>query len=58
LYNLSFGFWCLPLIFPWRSWQSGSMFFVFLMTGIWGLMFAATFAKTDFLYQPIALHFG
>lgn len=34
------------------------MTFVFLMTGIWGTMFAITFAKTKSLYLPIGLHFG
>lgn len=34
------------------------MTFVFVMTGIWGAMFAITFAKTKSLYLPIGLHFG
>lgn len=31
---------------------------VFVMTGIWGLMFAYAYAKTKTLYLPIGLHFG
>lgn len=34
------------------------MLFIFLMTGIWGFMFAVAFARTRSLYLPIALHFG
>lgn len=34
------------------------MIFVFLMTGIWGFMLAAAFARTRSLYLPVALHFG
>lgn len=34
------------------------MIFVFVMTGIWGAMFALAFAKTKSLYLPIGLHFG
>lgn len=34
------------------------MTYVFLMTGIWGLMFSIAFAQTRTLYLPIALHFG
>jgi hypothetical protein len=34
------------------------MAFVFLSTGIWGAMFAMSFAKTKSLYLPIGLHFG
>jgi uncharacterized protein len=34
------------------------MAIVFLMTGIWGLMFAFAYAKTKTLYLPIGLHFG
>ena len=34
------------------------MTFVFVMTGIWGLMFAMAFAGTKSLYLPIGLHFG
>lgn len=34
------------------------MTFVFLMTGIWGAMFALAFARTKSLYLPIGLHFG
>ena len=34
------------------------MIIVFLMTGIWGLMFAYAYAKTKSLYLPIALHLG
>jgi membrane protease YdiL (CAAX protease family) len=34
------------------------MVFVFLMTGIWGVMFAVAFAKTKSLYLPVGLHFG
>jgi len=34
------------------------MTIVFLMTGIWGALFAIAFAKTGSLYLPIALHFG
>ena len=31
---------------------------VFVMTGIWGAMFAIAFARTKSLYLPVALHFG
>ena len=31
---------------------------IFIMTGIWGAMFAMAFAKTKSLYLPIGLHFG
>lgn len=34
------------------------MTFVFVMTGIWGAMFAVAFARTKSLYLPIGLHFG
>lgn len=34
------------------------MFFIFLMTGLWGYMFAMAFARTRSLYLPIGLHFG
>jgi hypothetical protein len=34
------------------------MTFVFVMTGIWGAMFAMAFARTKSLYLPIGLHFG
>lgn len=34
------------------------MLIVFFMTGIWGLMFAYSYAKTKSLYLPIALHLG
>jgi len=34
------------------------MIIIFLMTGIWGFMFAAAFAKTNSIYLPVALHFG
>jgi membrane protease YdiL (CAAX protease family) len=34
------------------------MILIFLMTGIWGFMFAVAFARTRSLYLPIALHFG
>ncbi|HEU5053393.1 MAG TPA: CPBP family intramembrane glutamic endopeptidase [Hanamia sp.] len=34
------------------------MTIVFIMTTIWGLMFALAFAKTKSLYLPIGLHFG
>jgi len=35
-----------------------NMIFIFLLTGIAGLMFAYAFAKTASLYLPVALHFG
>jgi len=34
------------------------MAFVFVMTGVWGAMFAIAFARTKSLYLPIGLHFG
>lgn len=34
------------------------MTIIFLMTGIWGAMFAIAFAKTKSLYLPTGLHFG
>lgn len=34
------------------------MAIIFVMTGIWGLMFAMAFARTKSLYLPIGLHFG
>lgn len=34
------------------------MTIIFVMTGIWGLMFAMAFARTKSLYLPIGLHFG
>jgi uncharacterized protein len=34
------------------------MTYVFIMTGIWGYMYAMSFAKTKSLYLPIGLHFG
>ena len=34
------------------------MTIIFIMTGIWGAMFAIAFAKTKSLYLPIGLHFG
>ncbi|MCB0656037.1 MAG: CPBP family intramembrane metalloprotease [Saprospiraceae bacterium] len=35
-----------------------AMVFVFIGTGIWGLMFAYAFGKTRSLYLPIGLHLG
>ena len=34
------------------------MTFVFVMTGIWGAMFAIAFARTKSLFLPVGLHFG
>jgi uncharacterized protein len=34
------------------------MAIIFLMTGIWGAMFAWAFAKTKSMFLPIGLHFG
>lgn len=34
------------------------MVIVFLMTGIWGFMFAMAFARTRSLFLPIGIHFG
>lgn len=34
------------------------MTIIFIMTGIWGVMFAMAFARTKSLYLPIGLHFG
>lgn len=34
------------------------MFFLFLMTSVWGIMFAIAFVRTKSLYLPIGLHFG
>ncbi|MGC4022663.1 MAG: type II CAAX endopeptidase family protein [Cyclobacteriaceae bacterium] len=34
------------------------MIYVFISTGIWGLMFAFAFTKTKSLYLPIGLHLG
>lgn len=34
------------------------MAIIFIMTGIWGAMFAMAFARTKSLYLPIGLHFG
>ncbi len=34
------------------------MTIIFIMTGIWGAMFAIAFARTKSLYLPIGLHFG
>lgn len=34
------------------------MAFVFLMTAVWGAMFAIAFAKTRSLYLPVGIHFG
>lgn len=34
------------------------MAYVFLSTGIWGLMFSYSFAKTKSLYLPVGLHLG
>ena len=34
------------------------MVFLFVMTGIWGFMFAMAFSVTKSLYLPIGLHFG
>jgi len=34
------------------------MTIVFILTGIWGAMFAMAFARTKSLYLPIGLHFG
>lgn len=34
------------------------MVFIFILTGIWGAMFAMAFAKTKSLYLPIGLHLG
>jgi len=34
------------------------MTFVFVMTAIWGWMFAIAFARTKSMYLPIGLHFG
>lgn len=34
------------------------MVFIFVLTSVWGFMFAAAFVKTRSMYLPIALHFG
>jgi len=34
------------------------MIIVFIMTGIWGAMFAMAFARTKSMYLPMGLHFG
>ena len=34
------------------------MALIFILTGIWGAMFALAFARTKSLYLPIGLHFG
>jgi membrane protease YdiL (CAAX protease family) len=49
-------------IYHWFSYGAfgniGQMLIIFIMTGIWGLMFAYAFAKTKSMYLPIGLHFG
>lgn len=35
-----------------------AMVYVFVMTGVWGLMYAFTFIKTKSMYLPLALHLG
>lgn len=34
------------------------MIYIFISTGLWGLMYAGAFAKTKSLYLPVGLHFG
>lgn len=34
------------------------MTFIFFMTGVWGIMFAGAFTKTESLYLPMGLHWG
>ncbi len=34
------------------------MIYVFVLTGIWGLMYAVSYIKTKSLYLPFALHLG
>lgn len=34
------------------------MIYVFISTGVWGLMFAFAFSKTKSLYLPVGLHLG
>lgn len=34
------------------------MMYVFLTTGLWGFMYALSFAKTGSLYLPVGLHLG
>jgi hypothetical protein len=34
------------------------MIYIFVLTFIWGIMFAYAFALTQSLYLPFALHFG
>lgn len=34
------------------------MIIIFIMTGVWGLMFAFAYARTKSLYLPIGLHLG
>jgi uncharacterized protein len=38
--------------------NSVQMIYVFISTGIWGLMFAFAFSRTKSLYLPTGLHFG
>jgi len=49
-------------VYHWFSFEAFGnpiqMIVVFIMTGIWGLMFAFAFAKTESLYLPIGIHFG
>ncbi|MTH15484.1 CPBP family intramembrane glutamic endopeptidase [Flavobacterium sp. LC2016-01] len=49
-------------IYHWFSFgvigNPASMLVVFIMTGIWGLMYAFAYAKTKSLYLPIGLHLG
>lgn len=35
-----------------------AMVYVFISTGLWGLMYSWSFAKTKSLYMPVGLHFG
>jgi hypothetical protein len=34
------------------------MIYVFIMTGVWGIMFAFAFSRTNALYLPVGLHLG
>lgn len=49
-------------IYHWFSYNAFgnpmAMLFIFLLTGVAGLMYAYTFAKTKSLYLPVAIHFG
>jgi membrane protease YdiL (CAAX protease family) len=63
--NVKIACWISSAAFGLYHWFSFGVFgnlvpmvYVFISTGLWGLMYSWSFAKTNSLYLPVGLHFG